>query len=102
MRLEYAVSVLIRERNKIVKEINKLESDKEKLCKQKLQYESENPGANITSLIRNIEITVSRTIPENIRLLQCDLNSINDALYYLSQFMGDTEWNKECNEVKYN
>jgi hypothetical protein len=102
MRLEYAVSVLIRERNKIVKEIGKLESDREKLRKQKLQYESEHSGENIFHLIKSIENTVFRTIPENIRFLQCDLKSLNDALFYLSQCMGNNEWKEECNEVTYN
>lgn len=103
MKLEYALSVLIRERNKIVKEINKLESDKKKLCRQKLQYDTDLPCENeISSLIKTIESTVSRTIPENIRFLKCDLKSLNDALLYLSQFMGDSELKKECEEVTFN
>lgn len=103
MKLEYAVSVLIRERNKIVKEINKLESDIKKLHKYKLQHGNVIFDDNeISSLIKNIENTVSRTIPENIRFLKCDLKSLNDALLYLSQFMSDSEWRKECSEVTYN
>lgn len=103
MRLEYVLSVLIREKNKIVKEINKLESDKKKLCRQKLQYDTDLPCENeISSLIKTIENTVSRTIPENIRFLKCDLNSLNDALLYLSQFMGDGEWRKERKKVTCN
>jgi len=71
MKFEYALSVLIRERNKIVKEINKLESDRKKLCKQKLQYVNDLPCENeISSLIKNIENTISRTIPDNIRFLK--------------------------------
>ena len=63
MKLEYALSVLIRERNKIVKEINKLEANRKKLCKHKLQYDSDLPcESEISSLIRSIENTVSRTI----------------------------------------
>ncbi len=100
MRLEYVLSVLIREKNKIVKEINKLESDKKKLFRQKLQYDNDLPCENeISSLIKTIESTISRTIPENIRFLKCDLKSLNDALLYLSQFMGDSEWRKERKEV---
>lgn len=103
MRLEYAISVLIRERNKIVKEINKLESDRQKLHKHKLHYDSDLPCENeLSSLIRSIENTVSRTIPENIRFLKCDLKSLNDALLQLSHFMDDNECRKECNEVTYN
>jgi len=102
MKLEYALSVLIRERNKIVKEINKLEANRKKLCKHKLQYDSDLPcESEISSLIRSIENTVSRTIPENIRFLKCDLKSLNDALFYLSQ-LGDSKWRKECEEVTYN
>ncbi len=93
MRLEYAISVLIRERNKIVKEINKLESDSKRLCKHKLQYNSDLPcGKETSSLINSIENTVSRTIPKNIRFLKCDLKSLNDALLYLSLFMGENQW----------
>lgn len=92
MNLEYAISVLVRERNKIVKEIYKLESEKKKLHKQKLQYTNELFGDNdVTSLLESIDSTVSKTIPENIRFLNLDLKSLNDALLYLCQSVKDND-----------
>ncbi len=100
MKLEYAVSVLIRERNKLVKEINKLESDRKKLHKHKLNCDSSLFSENeFSSLLDSINHTVSKTIPENIRLLKYDLNSINDALFHLCQLMGNNETRKEYAEI---
>lgn len=103
MKLEYAVSVLIRERNKLVKEINKLESDRKKLHKHKLHCDSSLFSENeFSSLLDSIDHTISRTIPENIRFLKYDLKSINDALLYLCQLMGSNELQKECAEITCN